>query len=195
MTRIIPAAASAVVLALSALAAPASANDYAPQIISTFESEIKPWLTDPAVVDAVKAQNEQHAALSDADIEGLDQQWRAEAKSGSGPLIDKVLAAALSKYLAEKKSVLGGVVTEMFVMDSRGLNVGQSDVTSDYMQGDEAKWQQTYGAGPDAVFVDEVEFDDSTESFQSQISATVTDPATGEAIGAITIGINIEELS
>lgn len=195
MTRIIPVAATAAALALGALAGPAAANDYAPQIMSTYESQIKPWLSDPAVVEAIKAQNEQHAGLSDADIEGLDQQWRSEAKSGSGPLIDKVLSAALSKYLADKKGAIGGVITEMFIMDSRGLNVGQSDVTSDYMQGDEAKWQKTYGAGPDAVFVDEVEFDDSTESFQSQVSGTVVDPATGEAIGAITIGINIEELS
>jgi hypothetical protein len=46
------------------------------------------------------------------------------------------------------------MITEMFVMDAKGLNVGQSDVTSDYWQGDEAKWQKTYGAGPGVVFVD-----------------------------------------
>jgi len=62
------------------------------------------------------------------------------------------------------------------------------------MQGDEAKWQKTYQAGPDAVFIDEVEFDDSTQSFQTQLSATVVDPATGEAIDAITIGVNVEKL-
>jgi len=79
-------------------------------------------------------------------------------------------------------------------MDFKGLNVGQSAVTSDYMQGDEAKWQKTYQAGADALFIDEVEFDDSTQSFQTQMSATVVDPATGEAIGAITIGVNVEKL-
>jgi hypothetical protein len=49
--------------------------------------------------------------------------------------------------------------------------------------------------GPTAVFIDEVEFDDSTETFQCQVSATVADPATGEALGAVTFGINIDELS
>lgn len=80
-------------------------------------------------------------------------------------------------------------------MDAKGLNVGQSDVTSDYMQGDEDKWQKTYPVGPDAVFIDEVEFDDSSGQFQSQANATVTDPATGQAIGAITLGINVEKLN
>ena len=194
MIRAFPAALAVATLAFGAVA-PAAANDYEPQIRSAYETHIKPWLTDPVVIEAVKAQNEAHAALGDAEIEALDQQWRSEAKSGSGPLIDKVLGAKLSKFLADKKSSAGGVVTEMFVMDNKGLNVGQSDVTSDYMQGDEAKWQKTYQAGADAMFIDEVEFDDSTESFQSQMSVTVTDPASGEAIGAITIGINVEELS
>jgi hypothetical protein len=182
-------------LAFTGLATDLSANDYEPQIRAAFEAKIKPWLSDPAVVEAIKAQNEKHAGLSDADVDALDKDWRAQAEAGNGPLIDEVLANALSSFLKSKKSEIGSMVTEMFVMDNLGLNVGQSDVTSDYMQGDEAKWQKTYPAGPGAVFVDDVEFDDSTESFQSQISVTVTDPATGEPIGAITIGVNVEELS
>ncbi|MCR9222381.1 MAG: hypothetical protein NXI21_19335 [Alphaproteobacteria bacterium] len=181
-------------IALLAGAAPASANEFEPQIRAFYDGAVKSWLSDPAVVDAVKAQNEAHAGFDDAKVEALDQQWRAEKDAGSGPLIDKVLANALSQYLKGKKEGAGGKITEVFVMDAKGLNVGQSDVTSDYMQGDEAKWQKTYGAGPDAVFVDEVEFDDSSESFQSQVSGTVVDPATGEAIGAITVGVAVENL-
>lgn len=181
-------------IALLAGAAPASANEFEPQIRAFYDGAVKSWLSDPAVVDAVKAQNEAHAGFDDAKIEALDQQWRAEKDAGSGPLIDKVLTNALSQYLKGKKEGAGGKITEVFVMDAKGLNVGQSDVTSDYMQGDEAKWQKTYGAGPDAVFVDEVEFDDSSESFQSQVSGTVVDPATGEAIGAITVGVAVENL-
>jgi hypothetical protein len=124
----------------------------------------------------------------------LPEDQRGEKEAGSGPTIDKVLGNDLSNFLKGKKDAAGGIITEVFVMDAKGLNVGQSDVTSDYMQGDEAKWQKTYGAGPDAVFVDDVEFDDSSESFQSQVSGTVVDPATGEAIGAITVGVAVENL-
>ncbi|WP_211228880.1 hypothetical protein [Thalassobaculum salexigens] len=151
-------------------------------------------MSDPTVIEAVKAQNAETAGLSEAEIDALDKQWRAEAEAGSGPLIDKVLAGKLSAFLKEKKAASNGLYSEVFVMDAKGLNVGQSDVTSDYMQGDEDKWQKTYPVGPDAVFIDEVEFDDSSGQFQSQVNATVVDPATGQAIGAITIGINVEKL-
>ena len=70
-------------------------------------------------------------------------------------------------------------------MDMKGLNVGQSDVTSDYWQGDEAKWQKTYGVGPSAVLIDEVEFDDSSQTYQSQVSIAVV---------AVTVGVNVEML-
>ncbi len=182
------------VLMLAAASTTASANDFAPQITKLLNEQIKPWLSDPAIVDAVKAQNLKTASLTDADIDKLDKQWRAEAKAGGGPLVQEVAAAPLSDFLKGKEAAAGGLISELFVMDANGLNVGMSDVTSDYMQGDEAKWQKTYQVGPDAVFIDDVEFDESSKAFQSQVSATVVDPATGKAIGAITIGINVEKL-
>jgi hypothetical protein len=79
-------------------------------------------------------------------------------------------------------------------MDNKGLNVAQSDVTSDYWQGDEAKWKKSFLAGPDGLFIDEVEFDESTQTYQAQVSVSIADPDSGEAIGAITVGVNVELL-
>jgi hypothetical protein len=172
----------------------ASANEFRPQLEALLANEIAPWLSDATVVDAIKASNAEHAGLSDGDVEGLDKTWQEEADSGSGPLIDGILSNDLSAFLSERKAAMEGKVSEMFVMDNRGLNVGQSDITSDYWQGDEDKWQKTYAVGPDAVFIDEVEFDDSAEAFLSQVSKTIVDPQTGEAIGAITVGVNVENL-
>ena len=62
-------------------------------------------------------------------------------------------------------------------------------MTSDYWQGDEAKVQKTFGAGAGAVFVDEIELDESTQTYQGQVSFALTDPASGEVIGAVTIGL------
>lgn len=186
--------ASAALLALGVLTTAAAANDFAPQITKELNEKIRPWLSDPAVVDAVKAQNAKTGGLSEAEIDGLDKQWRAEAEAGSGPLVDEVMGNALSAYLKGKKDASGGLYSELFVTDAKGLNVGASDITSDYMQGDEDKWQKTYPVGPDAVFIDVVEFDESTQTFQSQVSATVVDPASGAPIGAITVGISVEKL-
>jgi hypothetical protein len=44
------------------------------------------------------------------------------------------------------------------------------------------------------MFIDEVEFDDSTQTYQVQVSISVADPDSGEAIGAITVGVNVELL-
>lgn len=173
---------------------PAAANEFVPQIETVFATEISGWLTDPLVVNAIKAQNATTAAYDDAKVDELDKTWRAEAKAGGGALVDGVLANELSKFLKTKKDGSNGLFSEMFIMDAKGLNVGQSDVTSDYMQGDEAKHQKTYGAGPKATFIDEVEFDDSSQTFQAQISQTIVDPADGKAIGAITVGVNVENL-
>jgi len=179
---------------LSFMPIQAHANEFKPQIESFYASNIKGWLRDEKVISAIKAQNSQNASLSSEQIDQMDKQWRAEAKSGSGNLIEKTLSNALSKFLKDKKASHKEVITEIFVMDNKGLNVGQSDVTSDYMQGDEAKWQKTYGSGKDTVFIDEVEFDDSSQKFQTQVSSTIVDPADGKPIGAITVGLNVENL-
>lgn len=159
------------------------------------DSQVKAWTANAAVIDAIRAQNSKHAGLTQAEIDALDKQWRAETGASGGPLMDGVLATPLSKYLAGVKKEGAGLFTEIFVMDNRGLNVGQSDPTSDYWQGDEAKWKKTFLAGPDAIFVDDVEFDESTQSYQSQLSMAISDPDTGEVIGSITVGVNVELLT
>lgn len=149
---------------------------------------------DSVVIDAIVAQNERHRSLAQDDVDRLDKQWRVEAKVGSGPMINTMLATTLSTHLKSIKESAQGLYTEIFVMDNKGMNVGQSDITSDYWQGDEAKWRKTYLKGAGAVFVDEVELDESTQTLQSQISIALTDPATKTVVGAVTIGVNVEAL-
>jgi hypothetical protein len=178
------------------IAAPgvSSANEYEAQLRDLFEQRLQPWLQSPVLIEAITRQNAEHARLTAGDIDTMDKDWRSQAKNGGGPLISRLQERPASTFLMDKKKESGDLVTEVFVMDNKGLNVAISDVTSDYMQGDEAKWQNTYGQGAGQVFVDEVEFDDSSDTFQCQVSATVVDPGTGEAIGAVTFGINVEEL-
>lgn len=79
-------------------------------------------------------------------------------------------------------------------MDARGLNVAASVATSDMWQGDEAKFQETFPFGPDAVHFSEIEYDESTQVYQGQISLSLKDPETGDVIGAITVGVDAKEL-
>jgi hypothetical protein len=177
------------------LAPAAHAGEQDAAIRDLVESQVKGWISDPALVGAINAQNSKHAGLSQADIDALDKKWRAETGASAQPMINEVLGRDASKKLVGYKNGGEGLFTEIFVMDNKGLNVAQSDTTSDYWQGDEAKWKKTFLAGPDGLFIDEVEFDESTQTYQAQVSVSIADPDNGEAIGAITIGVNVELLS
>jgi hypothetical protein len=170
------------------------AGEYDGRIRDLVKNQIKGWTTSPAIVAAINTQNGKHAALGQANIDALDKKWRAETKSSAKPMINEMLGRDTSKELAGYKNESAGLFTEIFVMDNKGLNVAQSDVTSDYWQGDEAKWKKTFMVGPDGMFIDEVEFDESTQAYQAQVSLAIADPASGKAIGAITVGVNVELL-
>lgn len=173
---------------------PVSAHQHELAMAEIAKNDIPKWLYNPLTIDEIKAQNSKTRDMSEAEIIKLDNQWREEVGAASQPLITEVLGTALSAYLKQVKADSQGLFTEIFVMDAKGMNVGQSDVTSDYWQGDEAKWQKTFPEGPDAIHVGEIDLDESTQQFQSQLSVSIVDPASGFVIGAITIGINLDEL-
>lgn len=165
------------------------------KIRALLASEAGQWVNDPKLIEAIKRQNSEHASLGQRDIDDMDKQWRKEAKSDSRPMIDEVLNTDLSKFLKKIAEESNGLYSEIFVMDNKGLNVAQSDVTSDYWQGDEDKWQKTYLVGPDALHIANIEYDNSSRSFQIQASVPVVDPTTKTNIGAITLGLSMRQLA
>lgn len=181
-------------LAASVLGMPALANDFEPAMRAYFEGEIAGWMSDPVLIDAINNQNATTTGYDQARIDALDLAWRAEVGTDSAPTITPVLKNAAADRLRALVEASGGRITEIFVMDGVGLNVAASATTSDYWQGDEAKFTETHGAGPDAVHFGEVEFDESSQQYQGQISVTITDPGTGAAIGAMTVGVDAESL-
>lgn len=183
------------IMSLSVLmSASAFANDFKDELTALAKGPITEIVQAAEVVEAIKAQNAETAGYDQAKIDELDKTWRAEAEASDQPMIDKVLDNALSGYLLAAQDASGGKYTEIFVMDAKGLNVGQSEVTSDYWQGDEAKWQQTFLVGPGAVHISDLEKDDSTQMLQAQVSVSIVDPATNEVIGAVTFGVNVDKL-
>jgi hypothetical protein len=170
----------------------AQAVDAPPAMRAFVESNVMSWANSAQVIDAVNAQNVQTAGSSEAQILEWDSAWRSQVGQAEQPLISEVMGRDLSQFLSEQVAASDGRITEIFVMDALGLNVAASDVTSDYWQGDEDKFIKTFGMGADAVFVDAVEFDESAQAYQGQISFSLTDPETGEVVGAMTIGLNAE---
>ncbi len=178
---------AAAVLAMTAVPAfaapPAALVDYVAENAPT-------WLSDPVVIGAIQAQNADHANLDQSAIDAMDQQWRSELDGASGDMVQTVMAKPVSQYLGSLVTDTQGRVREVFVMDEHGLNVGQSGVTSDFWQGDEAKFQETFPKGADAIHVSDIEFDESAQAYISQVSLPVIEPESGAVIGAVTFGID-----
>ncbi|MBD3785924.1 MAG: hypothetical protein IE922_03015 [Sphingomonadales bacterium] len=174
-------------------AAAAEGEDVAAQAAALVTSEFRAWMQAPEILAALTAQNAAHAALDQAQIDALDAAWRAELDMAERPTIEPVLKNAAADYLRGLQAQAPGRIMEAFVMDARGLNVAAAQPTSDFWQGDEDKFSKTYALGAEAIHVGEVEFDESSQIYQLQVSFTISDPASGQPIGAVTLGLNAEE--
>lgn len=178
--------------ATAILIAPAAAQSA--RVDGAVIERIKSVLESDIVQLSVKDQNRRYASRTQDDIEALDQQWRAETAATAKPLISATLSNPLSAYLTRIQAHSNGLFTEIFVMDDKGLNVGQSSISTDYWQGDEDKWQKTYSTGTGSIFIDEPEYHGESRTWRVQVNMSVDDAATGKAIGAATFEVNINEM-
>lgn len=159
----------------------------APSSVKQLAGTLRPWGENPILVAAVKAQNAKGLTL-DA-IKARDEIWRKTSGVDDfmKPLMENEAARELSRLEASKPFYF-----ELFLMDNQGANVAMTNKTSDYWQGDEAKFTKSFNNGQGAIHISEVEFDESAQAYLVQVSIPIMDGA--EAIGALTIGINIDLL-
>jgi hypothetical protein len=174
--------------------APAAAMPTVDLIDEELLAELRSYLADEVVTMSVAMHNDRYGTANAAEVERLDKQWVAERSATKKPLISATLANPLSNYLTRVQAHSLGLLTEIIVFNRNGLNVGQSNITSDFWQGDEAKYQKTFPNGADAIFIDEPEFDDDSKTWRVQVNISIADPVQRAAIGAATFEINLTEL-
>ena len=170
-----------------------AAQDLTSQMEKFVTEHVIEWATDPIIVDAIVAQNAITGSYDQAKINELDALWTAQSGMAGIPLIDGVLQNPTSDFLRQRIATEGGTIAEIFVMDARGLNVAAAEATSDYWQGDEVKFTETFPKGPNALHFGEVELDGSSGEVQAQVSMSIVDSA-GAVVGAMTVGINLTSL-
>lgn len=185
-------AATAMCVLVSPVLAEPAKPDVHRLITASVVEEMRHWIETDIVRISVGAQNDRLQKLPQEQIDALDAQWVAERESDDKPLIAATLSNPLSVYLTRLQGRSLGLYAEIFVMDHNGLNVGQSSITGDFWQGDEAKFQKTYDVSGDALFVDEPEWDEDNKIWRGQVSFTLTD--NGKSIGAVTMEVNLTEL-
>jgi len=183
-----------VALPLALLSQGALAADYSDAMKSFLDQSIRSWAEDPALVSAIVAANAESAGYDQAMIDQADAAWRAEVGQSDTPTITPIQQNAAADFLRSQIEASGGKMTEAFVTDAVGLNVAVSSPTSDMWQGDEDKFTKVFPVGAEGALFGDVELDESTQTYQGQISISITDPATNAVIGTLTVGVNAEAL-
>jgi hypothetical protein len=174
-------------LALTATGAVAQSADATQKRLETEAVKLKSWAQDPLFVAAVIAQNKQH--ITPAEIDKRDKAWVAGTAE---PLVKQMTTGPCADHLRQLAAA-SPIYSESFVMDDQGALVCANQRTSDYMQGDEAKWIRSFNNGKGAVFIDRPRFDESAKEHLAQISLPIM--SGGHAIGAITIGVDVDKLA
>ena len=158
------------------------------EALEVARDDLQAWITLDYLIYAIEEQNARHEALTADDIAKLDAEWMAQGRKGI--MAADILNRQASVLLRDRREDAGGLITEIMVFDRHGLLVALSDWTEDYLQGDEPKYLETYPKGPGTIHVADPEVDESTGREQIDVSLTVSNPETGEAIGATTISVD-----
>ncbi|MAQ99191.1 MAG: hypothetical protein CMI00_01495 [Oceanospirillaceae bacterium] len=145
-----------------------------------------------SMMNALQRQNQRDASLKEARIRELDAIWTGPPSDERDVLRDAVVASDVARELRKIKSQSDGIIVELMLIDRNGLLVAASELSTDYWQGDEDKFTASFGAAAGLVHVDEVRYDQSTRTFQSQLSMPLKD-ASGADAGVLMIGVDVEK--
>lgn len=186
-SRTMKVAAIVMIIAMTLAGAVGAQGKEVPKSLVKFAGEtLAAFGQDATIVAAVQAQNQKGVSL-DA-IKEIDRKWMATAGLDDlmRSLAGNACAERLKKIQEQNKFIL-----ESFAMDDKGAVVGESNKTSDYWQGDEPKWTESFKGGAGAIHYGALTYDASAKANIIQISVPVM--SGGKAIGAITFGISVDE--
>lgn len=162
-------------------------QDYLRQLVG---QHLRRWGQHPDLFNAMLKAGQLDS--TPARIQALDRQWRQERMLEEKPLIRHMLNLPASQLLAGVAQQYAPLFNELFVSDSSGQLVALSEITSDYWQADEVDFQRAAVLPAGEVHIGAIEYDGSTQSFQSKVSAPIHDAETDTLLGVISLGINIE---
>lgn len=155
----------------------------APEVEAVLTKKIQlitEFLQDQTIIDEVKKSNEKNGDLSHNEILRLDKQWRSI--EGVDEWINSFLINMVAFKLIEFQEKNYGF-PEIFITDMYGLNVGQTNKTTDYYQADEDWWVASFDEGRGRALHGPIEFDESAQAEAIAIYVPIMDPETNKAIG------------
>ena len=150
------------------------------------------FLNDPVIISNIRQSNEEHKNISLNDIRKLDQRWITT--KGIDDFIRSFLTNAVALKLLELQKQNPGF-KEIFVTDAYGLNVGQTNKTSDYYQADEDWWTDTWADGAGKAQHGLIEYDESAQAESIPLYVPISDPDTKKVVGIAKIVVDITTIS
>lgn len=183
-----------ILAALVAFTVPAMAQkvdippDELQQILRVKVRAVKRLAANKVVIEGVKQQNAKHMSLG--EIKQIDKEWTStkEVTSFKKSLQTNPSGAYLRKHVTRNPTY-----GEAFLTDNQGANVAAYPATSDYWQGDEEKWSESFNKGHGKVYVGPVKYDDSSKTHQAQISVPVMDG--DQTIGVLVVGVKLDYIA
>jgi hypothetical protein len=165
----------------------------APEVeaVLTQKTEILTELAaDASIVNAVRVSNEKNKLISEDEIQRMDAEWQAS----------KTVTSFIAQFMSNPTALqlvafqkIHPEFKEIFVTDASGLNVGQTDKTSDYYQADESWWLDSYDNGRGSVSHGSIEFDESSQTEAISLYVPVMDG--GKAIGVFKGVLDLSAIS
>lgn len=151
-------------------------------------ASINEMAINPLLINEVKKRNQHKITMK--EILEIDKNWNNY--SIDHPVKKQMYETHVGKYLRTRIEFKSSIFSENFYTDNQGANITAWPITTDYRQGDEAKWRRSFNSGKGDIYIGEVEFDESSNSHAVQISVPVMDK--DEAIGVIIAGIKLSHL-
>ena len=151
--------------------------------------QVRPWLGHSAIMSALRESASR--TLSPAQRDSIDAQWQEEFASGDFHLVDSFLARPISAFLRFQQSRSDGLITELILADRHGHNLGLSEATSDFWQGDEIKFTAAADANRGGLYVSDIHYDVSARHFLVHAGVPLHDERGLAAV--LIVGINVEK--
>ena len=121
----------------------------------------------------------------------IDKEW--QSARATTPVQTALLSTAASRYLADLVKN-DPIYREVLVTDRYGRLAAASNVTSDYLQADEAWWTSAFDAGRGRVIVTDVKRDESAHVYAFEIALPVPAAQSEELAGVMKIVADSREM-
>lgn len=156
--------------------------------------QVRTLALSPQIVEAVEAAN--RTEQSAPEVQALDQAWQ-DGDPAADALVRDIVGNAVSQQLRTFQETFPEQV-EVFVTGEDGLNVGMTNRLGDYLQSDEAWWKAAYNNGQGAVYIGQVEYEESADSYAMNVGVPVRndeDAVIGVLRGTVDVSVLFDDLA